>query len=181
MLKAMTHGQASVTTVHAYDARGGLDKLALFLGTGQEKIPIDAAHHQLSQAVDFLVHVDRGADGRRFVSEVVEVAGFDGQRCTTNTIYTAAERRPHDGPPHPGPRREVDAGRVRRDRAGWCVVSLYGAVVGDARCGRCVADRGRLEGSAGPRAASGRCRRSMSAGSPGRAAWRWPCSPSCGR
>lgn len=89
MLKAMTHGQASVTTVHAYDARGGLDKLALFLGTGSEKIPIDAAHHQLSQAVDFFVHVDRGRDGRRYVSEVVELAGFDGQRCTTNTIYTA--------------------------------------------------------------------------------------------
>lgn len=90
MLKAMTHGQASVTTVHAYDALGGLEKLALFLGTGAEKIPIDAAHHQLSQAVDFLVHIDRGGDGHRFVSEVVEVAGFDGQRCTTNRIYTAA-------------------------------------------------------------------------------------------
>jgi Flp pilus assembly CpaF family ATPase len=89
MLKAMTHGQASVTTVHAYDARGGMDKLVLFLGTGAEKIPIDAAHHQLSQAVDFFVHVDRGRDGKRYVSEVVELAGFDGQRCTTNTIYTA--------------------------------------------------------------------------------------------
>ncbi len=87
MLKAMTHGQASVTTVHAYDARGGLEKLALFLGTGPDQIPIDAAHHQLSQAVDFLVHLDRCHDGRRFVSEVVEVAGFDGARCTTNTIY----------------------------------------------------------------------------------------------
>ena len=68
---------------------GGLEKLALFLGTGSEKIPIDAAHHQLSQAVDFLVHIDRGHDGRRFVSEVIELAGFDGHRCTTNRIYTA--------------------------------------------------------------------------------------------
>lgn len=91
MLKAMTHGQASTTTVHAYDARGGLDKLVLFLGTGGERIPLEAAHHQLSQAVDFLIHVDRGVNGARFVSEVVEVAGFDGTRCTTNTIYSAAE------------------------------------------------------------------------------------------
>jgi len=77
--------------VHAYDARGGLDKLALFLGTGSEKIPLEAAHHQLSQAVDFLIHVDRGTDGARFVTEVVEIAGFDGQHCTTNTIYSVAE------------------------------------------------------------------------------------------
>jgi len=89
MLKAMTHGQSSVTTVHAYDARGGLDKLALFLGTGVDQIPLAAAHHQLSQAIDFLVHVDRGVDGQRFVAEVVEVAGFDGERVTTNTIYEA--------------------------------------------------------------------------------------------
>lgn len=93
MLKAMTHGQASVTTVHANDAKGGLNKLALFLNTGAEPIPLDAAHHQLSQAVDFLIHVDRGHDGRRFVSEVLEVAGFDGHRCSTNTIYAADAER----------------------------------------------------------------------------------------
>lgn len=120
MLKAMTHGQASVTTVHAYDARGGLDKLALFLGTGQEKIPIDAAHHQLSQAVDFLVHVDRGADGRRFVSEVVELAGFDGQRCTTNTIFTAA-----DGGRTMGRLTQPHADKLTR--AGFDVTELGGA------------------------------------------------------
>lgn len=120
MLKAMTHGQASVTTVHAYDARGGLDKLALFLGTGAEKIPIDAAHHQLSQAVDFLIHVDRGTDGRRFVSEVVEVAGFDGQRCTTNTIYTAA-----DGGHTMGRLTRAHADKL--SRAGFDVSELGGA------------------------------------------------------
>ena len=93
MLKAMTHGQSSLTTVHAHSALGGLDKLALYLGTGEDRLPIDAAHHQLSQAIDFVVHVDRWPDGRRFVSEVVEVAGFDNGRCTTNTIYTARAAR----------------------------------------------------------------------------------------
>jgi hypothetical protein len=35
------------------------------------------------------VHIDRGVDGRRFVSELVEVAGFDNARVMTNTIYRA--------------------------------------------------------------------------------------------
>ena len=86
MLKAMTHGQSSLTTVHSATAIGALDKLALYLGTGEDRLPPEVAHHQLHQAVDFVVHLDRLPDGRRVVTEVFEVAGFDGRRCTTNTI-----------------------------------------------------------------------------------------------
>ncbi|MGE0795436.1 MAG: CpaF family protein [Acidimicrobiia bacterium] len=86
MLKAMTHGQSSLTTVHAASAVGALDKLALYLGTGEDRLPSEVAHNQLHQAIDFVVHLDRGVDGRRTVVEVIEVTGFNGQRCTTNTI-----------------------------------------------------------------------------------------------
>ncbi|MAT03627.1 MAG: hypothetical protein CL424_01075 [Acidimicrobiaceae bacterium] len=91
MLKAMTHGQSSLTTVHAASAVGALDKLALYLGTGEDRLPAEVAHNQLHQAIDFVVHLDRGIGGRREVVEVVEVAGFDGQRCTTNTIASRSD------------------------------------------------------------------------------------------
>jgi pilus assembly protein CpaF len=94
MLKAMTHGQSSLTTVHSASAVGALDKLALYLGTGEDRLPPEVAHSQLHQAVDFVVHLDRGSDGRRVLTEVVEVAGFDGQRCTTNTIATQSDNGP---------------------------------------------------------------------------------------
>lgn len=86
MVKAMTHGQAAMTTVHAASAEGALDKLALYLGTGEDRLPPEVAHNQLHQALDVVVHVDRLSDGRRVVSEVLEVAGFDGHRCTLNRI-----------------------------------------------------------------------------------------------
>ena len=86
MLKAMTHGQSSLTTVHSASAVGALDKLALYLGTGEDRLPPEVAHSQLHQAIDFVVHLDRGTDGRRLVSEIIEVAAFDGARCTTNSI-----------------------------------------------------------------------------------------------
>lgn len=88
MLKAMTHGQSSLTTVHSASAIGALDKLALYLGTGEDRLPPEVAHSQLHQAIDFVVHLDRGHDGRRVLVEMVEVAGFDGKRCTTNTMAT---------------------------------------------------------------------------------------------
>jgi Flp pilus assembly CpaF family ATPase len=94
MVKAMTHGQAAMTTVHAPSAEGALDKLALYLGTGEDRLPPEVAHNQLCQALDLIVHVDRLADGRRVVSAMVEVAGFDGRRCTVNRI---AERERSNG------------------------------------------------------------------------------------
>lgn len=114
MLKAMTHGQSSLTTVHSASAIGALDKLALYLGTGEDRLPPEVAHHQLHQAVDFVVHLDRGADGRRRVVEVIEVAGFDGHRCTTNTIMT----RNADGEPVTMRRLEKRHAEVLR-RAGF--------------------------------------------------------------
>ncbi|MGF1597619.1 MAG: CpaF family protein [Acidimicrobiales bacterium] len=87
MIKAMTQGQASLTTVHAGSAVAALDKLALYLGTGEDRLPIDVAHHQLSLAVDFVLHLAHLPDGRRVATELVQVSGFDGQRCTTNRLY----------------------------------------------------------------------------------------------
>ena len=114
MLKAMTHGQSSLTTVHSASAVGALDKLALYLGTGEDRLPPEVAHSQLHQAVDFVVHLDRGSDGRRVLTEVVEVAGFDGQRCTTNTIAT------HSDGSWPVTLRRLDARHVRLlSRAGF--------------------------------------------------------------
>lgn len=89
MLEAMTHGQASLTTVHADNAQGVLSKLALFLGKGDESMSRENAHDNLAQALDFVIHVDRGTDGRRFVSEILEVSGFDGSHVTTNLVYEA--------------------------------------------------------------------------------------------
>lgn len=89
MLEAMTHGQASLTTVHADDALGVVSKLALFLGKGDSAMSRESAHDNLSQALDFVIQCDRGVNGARFVSEVIEVAGFDGTQVTTNTIYQA--------------------------------------------------------------------------------------------
>jgi pilus assembly protein CpaF len=91
MLKAMTHGQSSLTTVHSASAIGALDKLALYLGTGEDRLPPEVAHSQLHQAIDFVVHLDRGVEGRRAVVEVIEVAGFDSKRCTTNTIASLSD------------------------------------------------------------------------------------------
>ena len=88
MIKAMTQGQASLTTVHAPSAIAALDKLALYLGTGEDQLSIKTANHQLSLAVDFVFHLARTTSGKRVVTEVVQVSGFDGDRCSTNRVFS---------------------------------------------------------------------------------------------
>jgi Flp pilus assembly CpaF family ATPase len=126
MIKAMTHGQSSLTTVHAGSAVAALDKLALYLGTGEDRLPIEVAHHQLSQAIDFVVHLDRLPDGRRVVTEVIEVSGFDGTACTTNHLF---ELDPTTGPR--GLARMTDARVHRLRRVGFDASHL--ATIGGAR------------------------------------------------
>jgi pilus assembly protein CpaF len=122
MLKAMTHGQSSLTTVHAASAVGALDKLALYLGTGEDKLPPDVAHNQLHQAIDFVVHLERGVDGRRRVTEVIEIAGFDGHRCTTNTVMEL------DDAGQPRTLRRLEERHARQlARAGFDDATLGGA------------------------------------------------------
>jgi pilus assembly protein CpaF len=89
MLKAMTHGQSSLTTVHAAPAVGALDKLALYLAPGGS--PHSEVAQPVAPAIDFVVHLDRLGDGRRVLAELIEVAGFDGRRCTTNLIASRDE------------------------------------------------------------------------------------------
>ena len=103
MLKAMTHGQSSLTTVHSASAVGALDKLALYLGTGEDRLPPEVAHSQLHQAIDFVVHLDRGVDGRRVVVEIDR-----GRRLRRPAVHDEHDRRA-------GRRRRVgDAAPARR-------------------------------------------------------------------
>ena len=73
LLQALNTGHdGSLTTVHANGVGAVVDRLTslvLLAGTG---VPASAAHLQIAEAVDFVVHVVR-RDGRRRVQTVAEV------------------------------------------------------------------------------------------------------------
>lgn len=92
MLKAMTSGHSSLTTVHAESAKGGIAKLALMLALSEGRLDLPVAHNLISQGVDLIIHVARDpGSGHRYITEVVEVAGFDGEQATVNQIYRSAQ------------------------------------------------------------------------------------------
>jgi pilus assembly protein CpaF len=104
MLAAMTTGHdGSLSTVHAgspAEALRRLETLALMAGVG---LPHEAIRQQVADAIDLVVHQERGADGARRVvalAEVVRIAGGPAVR----ELYHHRRGRPVWRPPATGGR-----------------------------------------------------------------------------
>ena len=75
MLQAMNSGHAgSMTTLHANSARDALHRLESMLAMGGMDVPVRVLRDYVASAIDVIVQLARLPDGRRVVSEVVEVA-----------------------------------------------------------------------------------------------------------
>ena len=92
MLDAMSQGNdGSMGTVHASSSRAAPTRLAGYaIRTGQ--LRLDEAMFLVATAVDFVVHVAKGADGRRRVASVREITagGGDGLVISSSELFVAA-------------------------------------------------------------------------------------------
>ena len=87
MLLAMQHGHPSLSTAHHHSARSAWKKLAQYVAQGREAVEFSIAALLISDAVDLFVHLDRDREGRRVVSEVCEVAGWNGAEVQLNRLF----------------------------------------------------------------------------------------------
>ncbi|HUR78429.1 MAG TPA: CpaF family protein [Acidimicrobiales bacterium] len=75
MLTAMNTGhEGSMSTCHANSPADALRRLETMVLLAGEGLPLDAVRDQLHAAIDVIVEVARGRDGRRRIKSVVEVA-----------------------------------------------------------------------------------------------------------
>ncbi|CAN5752529.1 MAG: CpaF family protein [Ilumatobacteraceae bacterium] len=89
MLLAMQHGHPSLSTVHHHSALSAWKKLAQYVAQGTEAVEFSIAALLISDAVDFFVHLGRDHRGRRVVTELCEVAGWNGAEVQLNRIFVA--------------------------------------------------------------------------------------------
>ncbi len=108
LLQALNTGHAgSMCTIHAnrcLDALRRLETLALLAGVA---LPIAAVRAQIASAIDIVVFVVRGREGRRIVSEIAEVAPL-GDRSGLR-VHARFVRGDSDDRPGAGALREVTA------------------------------------------------------------------------
>lgn len=73
MVWAMSTGHSGcLSTCHAIDAVGLLNRLVAFVLTARPELRVDVTAEMVAAAVDAVVIVERGVDGQRRVSEIVE-------------------------------------------------------------------------------------------------------------
>ena len=88
MLQAMNTGHTgSLTTMHANSTSDALNRLeTLVLMAGME-IPVRAIREYIVNAINIVVNISRLSDGKRKVTSISEIVGFDGEDIKLNEIF----------------------------------------------------------------------------------------------
>jgi pilus assembly protein CpaF len=88
MLQAMNTGhEGSMTTVHANTPRDALTRLEAMVGMAGLTLSELATRQMMSRAINVVVQLSRGTDGRRRLVSVCEITGTEGSTISMQEIY----------------------------------------------------------------------------------------------
>lgn len=92
MLQAMNTGhEGSLVTVHSNSTDDGIYRLETLSSMSDVKVPFEAVRDQINNAIDVLVHLERGADGSRRIAEVAVVTSRRRERFRLQTLMEFAQ------------------------------------------------------------------------------------------
>lgn len=88
MLQAMNTGhEGSMTTLHANSPKDSLNRLETMVLMAGMEIPIKAIREYIENAIDIVINISRLTDGKRKVTSISEVVGFDKDEIKLNEIF----------------------------------------------------------------------------------------------
>ncbi len=88
MLQAMNTGHTgSLTTMHANSPMDSLNRLETMILMAGMEIPIPAIREYIENAIHLVVNVERLADGKRKVTSICEVVGFEKDMIQLKEIF----------------------------------------------------------------------------------------------
>ncbi|MDB4979965.1 MAG: type secretion system protein, partial [Myxococcales bacterium] len=93
MLQAMNTGhEGSMTTVHANTARDALSRIEAMVGMGGVTMSEILVRQTISRAINLVVQLTRGTDGKRRITSVSEITGMEGTVITQQDIFKFEQR-----------------------------------------------------------------------------------------
>jgi pilus assembly protein CpaF len=88
MLQAMNTGhEGSMTTIHANSPRDAMQRMESMVGMSGLTMPEILARQTIARALNVVVQLVRGTDGRRRVAVVSEITGTEGSVITMQEIF----------------------------------------------------------------------------------------------
>ena len=88
MLQAMNTGhEGSMTTVHANTPRDAISRIESMVGMGSVSLSEGLTRQTIARAINLIVQLTRGTDGKRRISSVSEVIGMESSVITIQEIF----------------------------------------------------------------------------------------------
>ena len=88
MLQAMNTGhEGSMTTLHANSPKDALNRLETMVLMAGMELPIKAIREYIESAIDIVINISRLTDGKRKITSICEVDGFDKDEIKLNEIF----------------------------------------------------------------------------------------------
>lgn len=88
MMQAMNTGhEGSMTTLHANSPKDALNRLETMVLMAVE-IPITAIREYIENAIDVVINISRMSDGKRKITSICEIDGFDNDEIQLNEIFS---------------------------------------------------------------------------------------------
>jgi pilus assembly protein CpaF len=93
MLQAMNTGhEGSMTTVHANSPRDALMRLEVMVGMAGTNLTEAACRQFIARAIQVVVQLTRGTDGRRRLVSISEITGAEGNTVTMQELFRFDQR-----------------------------------------------------------------------------------------
>ncbi|MBR6690150.1 MAG: CpaF family protein [Bacilli bacterium] len=88
MMQAMNTGhEGSMTTLHANSPKDALNRLETMMLMAGMEIPIKAIREYMENAIDIVINISRLTDGKRKITSICEVVGFEKDEIKLNEIF----------------------------------------------------------------------------------------------
>ena len=89
MLQAMNTGhEGSMTTLHANGPKDSLNRLETMVLMAGMEIPIKAIREYIENAIDIVINISRLSDGKRKITSISEVVGFEKDEIKLNEVFS---------------------------------------------------------------------------------------------
>ena len=93
ILQAMNTGHdGSLTTLHANGVVDALNRLETMVLMSGMDIPINAIREYIENAIDLVINIERMHDGKRKITNISEVVGFDNDMIKLNPIFEFVQK-----------------------------------------------------------------------------------------
>ena len=93
MIQAMNTGHdGCLSTAHANSTGDMLTRLETMICSAVQ-IPLFSIRKQIHAAIDIMIHLERGRDGKRRVSQIYCLSGFQGEEIVITPLYEFCEKR----------------------------------------------------------------------------------------